>query len=128
VQPDDLTAAWDQDLIRQVVANLVDNALRYACRAGQERTAGVISVTAAGLTDRVVLSVRDDGPGFPVDFLPHAFERFSRPDTARGRTDGGAGLGLSIVELISGAHGGQARVANRPEGGAEITVELPEPQ
>lgn len=128
VQPDNLTATWDQDLVRQVVANLVDNALRYGCRTGQGRTAGVIRVTAAGFAGRVALCVQDDGPGFPEDFLPHAFERFSRADTARGRADGGAGLGLSIVELISGVHGGQARVANRPEGGAEVTVEIPEPR
>lgn len=94
------------------------------CRTGQGRTAGVIRVTAG----RVALCVQDDGPGFPEDFLPHAFERFSRADTARGPADGGAGLGLSIVELISGVHGGQARVANRPEGGAEVTVEIPEPR
>lgn len=128
VRPDDLTATWDQDLVRQVVANLVDNALRYGCSADHERPASVIRVTAAGFAGRVVLCVRDDGPGFPKDFLPHAFEQFSRADTARSSAGGGAGLGLSIVELITRVHGGQARVANLPEGGAEITVEIPEPR
>jgi hypothetical protein len=128
VQPDDLVATWDQDLVRQVAANLVDNALRYGCRVDRDHAANVIRVTAAGFADRVVLGVQDDGPGFPEDFLPHAFERFSRADTARASADGGAGLGLSIVELITRVHGGQARVANRPEGGAEVTIEIPEPR
>lgn len=127
VRPDDLTATWDQDLVRQVVVNLVDNALRYGCSAIGEREPGEIRVTAAGFADRVVLCVQDDGPGFPGDFLPHAFERFSRADTARS-TAGGSGLGLSIVELITRVHGGQARAANRPDGGAEVTVEIPEPR
>jgi two-component system OmpR family sensor kinase len=128
VHPDDLTATWDQELVRQVAANLVDNALRYGGRAGYDHDQSVIRVTAAGFADRVVLCVQDDGPGFPNDFLPHAFERFSRADTARASADGGAGLGLSIVELITRVHGGQARVANRPEGGAEVTIEIPEPR
>lgn len=153
VEPDDLTATWDQDLVRQVAANLVDNAMRYGCSAGREHAGGgpagggsadersagdgsadqddavsVVRITAAGFAGRVVLRVQDDGPGFPEDFLPHAFERFSRADAARSSADGGAGLGLSIVELITRVHGGEVRVANRPEGGAEVTVEIPEPR
>ena len=66
----------------------------------------------------------DDGPGLPPEFVPHAFERFSRADN--GRTGGGSGLGLSIVELIATAHGGRAGVDNRADGpGADAWLRLP---
>jgi signal transduction histidine kinase len=67
--------------------------------------------------------VRDEGPGFPPEFIGKAFERFTRADPARGR--GGSGLGLSIVQMIARAHGGDARAANDAEGGARVTIELP---
>ena len=121
VSPPGLTAAWDEDLMRQVLSNLVDNALRY----GQAK--GTVRVIASGFAGRVVLRVQDDGPGFPDEFLPHAFERFRRADTARSSAEGGAGLGLAIVSLIATAHGGRARAANLPGRGAEVAVEIPEP-
>jgi signal transduction histidine kinase len=67
--------------------------------------------------------VTDEGVGFPDDFLPHAFERFSRADAARGR--GGSGLGLGIVDTIATAHGGAAHATNRPGGGADVSLTLP---
>lgn len=67
----------------------------------------------------------DQGPGFPPDFLPRAFERFSRPAGSRGRSDGCAGLGLAIVRTVAEAYGGRAAAADRPCGGAQVTVELP---
>lgn len=121
VEPAGLVATWDQNMIRQVVSNLVDNALRYG-KAG-----GTVQVGAAGFAGRVVLRVTDDGPGFPAEFLPHAFERFSRADPARSSAHGGAGLGLSIVDVIATAHGGRATVRNLPGGGAEVRADLPEP-
>jgi signal transduction histidine kinase len=69
----------------------------------------------------VELHVRDEGPGFPPDFLAHAFERFTLP--AAGRA--GAGLGLSIVRMIAEAHGGSARAANVPDGGADVWLAVP---
>ena len=75
--------------------------------------------------DLVVIEVRDQGPGFPPGFLPHAFERFSRADAGRSRAKGGTGLGLSIVDFIARAHGGRAVAVNRPGGGAQVSVELP---
>lgn len=113
----------DPDRLRQAVDNLLDNALRYS------PPGGVIDV---GLRHRgrhgraaAVIEVRDQGPGFPPDFLPVAFERFRRADTARSRADGGTGLGLAIVRSIAHAHGGRAVADNPPEGGARIRVELP---
>lgn len=64
-------------------------------------------------------------PGFPGAFLPHAFERFRRPDSGRSRDDGGVGLGLAIVQAICAAHGGRATARNKPAGGAVISMRFP---
>jgi two-component system OmpR family sensor kinase len=117
--PPRLTANVDADLIRQAIDNLVDNALRFA-PAGS----GVDLVAAASGAD-VTITVADTGAGFPAEFLPHAFERFRRPDDGRSRAAGGAGLGLAIVAAIARAHGGTAVARNRPAGGAEVTLQLP---
>ena len=71
----------------------------------------------------VELWVHDEGRGFPSEFLPRALDRFSRADHARAR--GGAGLGLAIVQAIARGHGGEAWVANHPEGGAAAGLSLP---
>jgi len=68
--------------------------------------------------------ITDDGPGLPSDFLPFAFDRFTRPE--QGRASAGTGLGLAIVRSIAEAHGGEARIANRPGGGADVWIALPE--
>jgi signal transduction histidine kinase len=109
----------DADRIRQAVDNLVDNALRFAPRG----SVIVLAARAAGAD--LDIEVRDDGPGFPAGFLPHAFERFARPDSGRSRGDGGAGLGLAIVRAIAAAHGGVATARNKPGGGAVVTLRLP---
>src|SRR5450755_1954666 len=120
--PADLTARVDPDRIGEAVDNLVDNALRFA-PAG---TAIQIRARAAGHDGRdLEIEVRDGGQGFPADFLPHAFERFRRPDSGRARSDGGAGLGLAIVSAIAHAHGGRAVARNQAEGGAAVALELP---
>jgi two-component system, OmpR family, sensor kinase len=73
----------------------------------------------------VVITVTDAGPGFPAEYLPRAFERFSRPDSGRARAEGGAGLGLSIVRAIAQAHGGQVIAGNLDSGGAIVRIDLP---
>jgi hypothetical protein len=109
----------DADRIRRAVDNLVGNALRFAPRGS------VIVLAARAAGQDLEIEVSDDGPGFPPGFLPHAFERFARPDSGRSRGDGGTGLGLAIVRAIAAAHGGVATVANKPGGGALVTLRLP---
>ena len=107
----------DGDRLRlgQVLTNLIDNALRHG--------GGDVTVGVEGGDGFARISVADRGDGFPSDFLPRAFERFTRADPARGR--GGSGLGLSIVETIAVAHGGEAGARNRAGGGAETWVLIP---
>jgi two-component system, OmpR family, sensor kinase len=114
-----LQAPIDVDRLRQAADNLLDNALRVAppgstVRIRAERRDGLVAV-----------AVSDAGPGFPADFLPHAFERFRRADPSRTRRHGGAGLGLAIVEAIARGHGGRAEAVNLPDGGAEVRLLLP---
>jgi two-component system OmpR family sensor kinase len=103
-----LTVDGDPLRLQQALGNLVDNALRYG------------GPTIRLVADNEGLHVRDDGPGFPHQFLPQAFERFSRPAGARGNA--GAGLGLSIVRAIAEAHGGTAHVKNADDGGADAWI------
>jgi two-component system, OmpR family, sensor kinase len=117
--PAGLRARLDPDRIRQAVDNLLANALRFAPRGS------VIVLAAQASGADLDLEVRDEGPGFPAAFLPHAFERFRRPDTGRSRDDGGAGLGLAIVQAIACAHGGMAAARNAPNGGAVVALHLP---
>ena len=119
--PEGLRATVDPDRMRQVIDNLLENALRFAPRASE------IVVRARREGDHaIVVEVSDSGPGFPPAFLPHAFERFRRPDAGRSRDDGGSGLGLAIVQAIATAHGGVATAGNRPEGGAVVEIALPD--
>lgn len=102
----------DPTYVEQALAGLIENALRYG--------AAPIELSVAERDGLVELHVVDRGPGLPEAFLPHAFDRFSRADEARGR--GGTGLGLSIVDLIARAHGGHAGAENAPGGGADVWI------
>ena len=101
--------------LEQALGNLVDNALRYGD--------GPIRLSAIAHNGLIELHVTDSGAGFPPGFLSTAFARFTSADQAR--TNGGAGLGLSIVEVIASAHGGSAGAANREGGGADVWISLP---
>ena len=105
----------DRMRLEQALGNLVANALRYG--------AGGVDLRATVSDGTVELHVTDEGRGFAPEFIPRAFDRFSRSDSAR--TTGGSGLGLAIVALIAEAHGGKAGVANRPSGGADAWIRLP---
>lgn len=104
----------DPARIEQALANLVDNALHH----GQ----GTVRLSAKQVDGFVELHVSDEGPGFPEEFLPRAFERFTRADEAR--TRGGTGLGLAIASAIAVAHGGRAQAANHQKG-ADVWLALP---
>jgi heavy metal sensor kinase len=113
--PADLRLHADAARIEQALGNLVDNAVRHGD--------GLIRMTGARSNGFVELHVADGGRGFAPDFVAHAFERFTRADTAR--TAGGAGLGLAIVAVIAEAHGGQAHAVNREGAGADVWLSLP---
>jgi two-component system OmpR family sensor kinase len=117
----DRTAVVDGDAaqLRRAVDNVLDNALRFA-PSGTE-----ITVDVRHAEGTASIEIADEGPGFPVAFLPHAFERFRRADDARSRDDGGAGLGLALVRQVAVAHGGDAVAVNRPSGGASVLIEFP---
>ena len=108
----ELRADWLR--LDQAIGTLVDNALRYG--------AGAITLSARRTGEAAEVHVTDEGDGFPPEFLPRAFERFSR---APGVRDGGSGLGLAIVATVAEAHGGSAHAANRPAGGADVWLVIP---
>jgi heavy metal sensor kinase len=112
---DGVTVLADRMRLEQALGNLVDNALRHG--------GGAVRLSVASSNGIVELHVRDEGGGFPPEFLGQAFERFARADPAR--TQGGAGLGLSIVRAIAEAHGGSAHASNRDQGGADVWVAVP---
>ncbi len=112
-----LTAIVDVDRWAQVVANLVENGLRYANSS--------LDVDLTETATGIQLSVRDDGPGIPADDLPHVFERLyaskRRPDVR----ESGSGLGLAIVRELVQAMGGSVWAESQPGGGASLVVQLP---
>ena len=111
----DLVLVGDRVRLEQALGDLVDNAFRYG--EGGVRLAGRRN------EGRVELHVVDDGGGFPADFLPIAFDRFSRADGSR--FGAGAGLGLAIVEAIARAHDGTAHAVTPSDGGADVWLDLP---
>jgi two-component system phosphate regulon sensor histidine kinase PhoR len=119
----DLTATADVNRLEQVLANLVDNAIKYGRAQGK--------VTVGGRkTDenKIEVFVQDDGPGIPPESLDRVFERFYRVDKARSREQGGTGLGLSIVKHIVQSHGGEAWAKSEPGKGATFFFTLPQGQ
>jgi len=117
--PEELRADVDELRVRQALGNLLDNGLRAAPSGGH------VSVAAERNNGSLRLEVRDSGPGFPPEFLPVAFEAFTRPDAGRSRPVGGAGLGLAIVAAVAQAHGGSVSAENLPGGGAVVVVWIP---
>jgi signal transduction histidine kinase len=110
-----LEGSGDPALLEQAVGNLVDNALRYG--------SGTVRLRASAENGSLAIAVSDEGGGFAQDFLPRAFERFTRADGMR--APGSTGLGLAIVAAIARAHGGNAAAGNVDSGGAQVTLILP---
>jgi signal transduction histidine kinase len=117
--PRDSAANVNADDLRRAVDNLLSNAVRYS------PPGATVELCAQTTSGALAIAVRDRGPGFPPEFLPHAFERFRRADSARARDEGGSGLGLAIVLAVARAHGGDAEATNRPHGGAQVTIRIP---
>jgi len=109
----------DRARLKQVIVNLLDNAIKYTPKNGS------VQLRVKPENGHALLEVLDDGVGIPNDALPHIFERFFRVDKTRSRDPGGAGLGLSIVKSICTAHGAEVQVQSQPGAGSQFRVKLP---
>jgi signal transduction histidine kinase len=117
----DLPTLWaDPHRLGQVLANLLDNALRHTTSGGR------VDITATAADDELAIAVTDDGDGILPEHLPHVFDRFYRVDAARDREHGGAGIGLAIAKaLVEAQHGRIAASSRGPRTGTTFTVTLP---
>lgn len=131
--PDSLPLTGDADRLRQVVMNLLTNAVRHTPSrtpvevglAVEEGSGPAGPGSAGGDGGWAVLTVRDHGPGLPPDELGNVFEAFYRVGMGRDRGGGGSGLGLAIVKTVVAAHGGSVTATSAPGAGATFTVRLP---
>ena len=116
--------AVDRHRIREMLLNIVTNAIKYTPREGS------VSLALEENEEFVIFTIRDTGIGIAAGDLPHIFERFWRADQARSRTGDrpGTGLGLAITKWIAEAHGGTITVQSRPGRGSIFTVKLPKPR
>jgi heavy metal sensor kinase len=115
----DISFQGDEDILRRMLLNLLDNAIKYT-PAG-----GAVTVTLKQEPGFIKISVSDTGIGIPAEAAPQVFERFYRISKARSRADGGSGLGLSIAKWAAEAHKGSITVASQPNQGSTFTVILP---
>jgi two-component system OmpR family sensor kinase len=111
-------ATFDRESVRQAASIVLDNAVKYTPEGGK------VVVAVRERDGAVELEVHDNGAGIPQDQLPLIFERFHRADPSR--TEGGAGLGLSIARQIAEAHGGAMEAESRPGRGSTFTLSLPQ--
>jgi signal transduction histidine kinase len=109
----------DEDQLRRLLFNLLDNAIKYT-PAG-----GTITVRGACPDGQVLVEVTDTGIGIAAEHLPHLFERFYQVDPARSRETDGTGLGLAICRSIAEAHGGRIAVESTVGRGTRVTLTLP---
>ena len=114
------TVCGEAARIKQVIVNLLDNAIRFT------PSGGTVSLRVLAVEDGSVLEVRDTGIGIPAAALPRVFDRFFRADAARSREDGGAGLGLSIVRAICVGHGAEITVESTAGHGSCFRVHFPQ--
>jgi signal transduction histidine kinase len=117
--PQSLKVKGDAVGIKQVIANLVDNAVKY------NRHQGTVRVSARAEGSSAVIEVKDTGMGIAATEQQHIFDRFYRVDKSRSRSQGGSGLGLAIVKKIVEEHGGTVSVESSPGQGTTFRVSLP---
>jgi len=115
----------DPDRLNQVLANLLENALRFTPAAGRVTVRVGLGGQVAGDRSSALVSVGDSGPGIPEEDLARVFDRFYTVDRSRARKKGGTGLGLAIVREIVAAHGGRVWAGRSPEGGAMVSFTVP---
>jgi len=113
---DRVVVEGDPVALRRLFANLLDNAVKFGGRARARVFAE---------DDCAVVEIDDDGPGLPADELERVFEPFYRREPSRSRETGGIGLGLAVVRSVARAHGGDAQLSNRPDGGLRAKVTIP---
>jgi len=116
---EDVTIRGDEELLRRLVMNLLDNAIRYTPAGGR------VSASLEVSGPKILIRVSDTGIGIPPEAAPHVFDRFFRADKARSRQDGGFGLGLAIVKWIAESHHGAVELTSTLGSGSAFTVTLP---
>lgn len=116
---DQVKVKGDADRLKQLLINLVDNAIKYTPSGGE------VSLSLSKTEDWAQLTVADTGIGIPEEDLPYIFDRFYRVDKARSRAQGGSGLGLSIAKWIAQAHGGDIRAISKVGQGTSFKITLP---
>jgi two-component system, OmpR family, sensor kinase len=117
--PGPLVVRGDADRLRQVLANVVGNALVHTPPSAP------ISISAERIDERAVVTVRDGGQGMPPEVADRVFERFYRADPSRSRHRGGSGLGLAIVQATVAAHGGDVALTTAPGEGTTVRLSFP---
>lgn len=121
-----VTVLGDERWLRQLVVNLVDNAVKFTAAVPPPEGPAAVTLEVAATQGAASLSVADSGPGIPREALERIFERFFRADDARSHSGvPGSGLGLAIAAWIVEAHGGSIAARNRPQGGSVFAVSLP---
>jgi signal transduction histidine kinase len=119
IHPESAELFADATALRQVIGNLVDNAVRHTA------TGAVVIFSRPRPDGGVTVGVRDTGVGIPAEHLPRIFERFYRVDPGRSRAEGGTGLGLAIVKHLVEAHGGKVKAESVPGAGTTIMANFP---
>lgn len=116
---DPVNVMADPDRLRQVLANLIENALHYAA------SGGLLEIRVAAENQTAILEFNDRGPGLPSDVTERIFDPFFRLDSSRSRETGGSGLGLAVVQTLVRQHHGTVQAVNREDGGASFRITLP---
>ncbi len=116
---EDIEFSGDEDLLRRMILNLLDNAIKYTPYGGTVR------IELTDETEQIQLRVSDNGIGIPTDATAYVFDRFYRVDKTRTRSEGGSGLGLPIVKWVAETHHGKVRLESNPGLGSEFIVTLP---